>query len=395
MLLIYLRCKTGCTAMIFWGLCYLVIAGCEHNTGNFSQYPGFAEYFRNNPPSQDLPGPDDRRLLRRFQPRIMLAEGQQKPIDFYRDYIASGVLSNGHGDVISSNVTRELINSYKNNPDVMFKHIPGKESGGAVVYGRIDRETVSFNTDSGQLLKPLTFLTYHIVFRSSGIPAGIPAWQEHALSLIFDIEDWHQLDHYTAFTLIVEEHIQRGVKPVAVMLQQHNNLRTYLISEDITIPADGRVVIDVAKRSNELYPHTPGLTRHRAVYMPDPEGMRFLLTGKNKPRFAGYDITNSKTEISYSLEFLPADDAFYIFKGFLGERRGMKGRDAPPGAAYNTLPELKPLSVQLFSGYWRDNDEGDIERLEKTILKDGDYISFALMQKAVFYRIWKGIEQSK
>ena len=381
--------------MILLGLCYLVISSCENNTGNFSQYPGFAEYFRNNPPSHDLPGPDDQQLLRHFQPRIMLAEGQQKPIDFYRDYISSGVLRNGHGDMISSEVTRALINSYKNNPEVIFKHIPGTESGGAVVYGRIDRETVSFSTDSGQLLKPLTFLTYHMVFRISGIPAGIPDWQERALSLIFNLADWHQLDHYTAFSLIIEENNQNRVKPVAVMLQQHNNLRTYLIGEEISIPADGRIVIDVAKRSNELYPHSTRLIRHRAVYMPDPEGMRYLLTGNHKPRFAGYDITNGKIEVSYSLEFLPPDDAFYTFQGFLGERRGMKGRDAPPGAAYNTLPEFKPLSIQLFSGYWRDNNVEDIERLEKTILKDGDYISFAAMQKAEFYRNWKGMQQIK
>ena len=396
MLFRIVRSNTGWTAiMMILGLCYLVITGCEHNTGNFSQYPGFAEYFRNNPPSQDLPGPEDRQLLRRFQPRFMLAEGQQKPIDFYQDYISSGVLSNGQGDVISSDVTRELINSYKNDQGVVFKHIPGKESGGATVYGRIDRETVLFNTDSGKLLKPLTFLTYHAVFRSSGIPAGIPAWQETALSLIFDLNDWHQLDHYTAVSLVIEENNQSGVKPVAVMLQQHNNLRTYLMGEEISIPADERVVIDIAMRSNELYPHTSGPARHRAVYMPDQDGMRFLLTGKNKPRFAGYDITDGTIEVPYSLEYLPPDDAFYTFKGFLGERRGMKGRDAPPGAAYNTLPELKPLSIQLFTGYWRDNDEGDIERLEKTILKDSDYLGFAILQKAEFYRNWVGIQQSK
>jgi hypothetical protein len=381
--------------MLFWGLCYLVLTGCEHNTGNFSQYHGFAEYFMNNPPSQDLPGPDDQQLVRRFQPRLMMAEGQQKPIDFYRDYISSGVLSNGHGEVISSEVNRELINTHKNNPEVIFKHIPGKESGGAVVYGRIDRETVSFDTDSGKLLKPLTFLTYHAVFRNSGIPAGIPTWQEFALSLVFNLDDWHQLDHYTAVSLVIDENKQSGVKPVAIMLQQHNNLRTFLLGEEVTIPDDGRVVIDIAKRSNELFPHTPGFARHRAVDMPDPEGMRFLLTGENKSRFAGYDITDGTTEVEYTLEFLPPDDAFYTFKGFLGERRVMKGRDAPPGAAYNTLPELKPLSIQLFTGYWRDNDEGDIARLGKTILKNSDYIGFAMLQKAEFYRNWKVIQQGK
>jgi hypothetical protein len=64
------------------------MSGCEHNTRNFSQYPGFAEYFSANPPSHDLPSLNDRQLLRRFKPRFMIANGQAKPIDFYRDYIA-------------------------------------------------------------------------------------------------------------------------------------------------------------------------------------------------------------------------------------------------------------------------------------------------------------------
>jgi hypothetical protein len=325
----------------------------------------------------------------------MIANGQAKPIDFYRDYIASGVLSDSSGNVMSSNVTRELLNSYRDIPDIVFKHVPGQGSGGTVVYGRIDRVNVSFHTDNGQVLKPLAFLTYHMVFRNSGMPAGIPAWQEVALGLFFDLDDWHQLDHYTAVSLIIQEHTGGDISPVAVMLQQHDNLRTYLIGETIMLPDDGRVLIDIAKRSNELYPHTPGPVRHRAVYMPEPKAMRFLLTGERKPLFAGYDVTDGTTEVDYSLEFLPPDDAFYMFKGYLGERRRVKGRDAPPGAAYNTLPQLKPLAMQLFSGYWRENNPGDIERLEKTILANGDYIGFGQMQGAEFYKNWQGLQQGR
>lgn len=394
MLIPVIRFKADCVAWIFWGLIFLILAGCEHNFQNFSQYPGFAEYFKANPPSHELPGPADQALLHHFKPRFMLAEGQSEPIDFYRDYIANGMLSDGGGNVISSNVTQELLNAYKDYPDVIFRHAPGMGSRGAVVYGRVDRETIPFDTHNGQVLKPLTFLTYHIVFRNSGVPAGIPAWQEASLSLIFNLNDWHQLDHFTAVSLIIEENQYGGVNPVAVMLQQHNNLRTYLIGEGITLPDDGRVVIDVAKRSNELYPHTQGLTSHRAVYMPDPEGMRFLLTGERKPLFAGYDITDGNMAVDYALEFLPPNDAFYTFQGFLGERRRLKGRDSPPGADYNTLPALKPLSIQLFSGYWRENHQGDTEALEKTILERENYIGFARLQSTEFYRSWKRIQQS-
>jgi hypothetical protein len=238
--------NAGPAAVLLWTLFFCVLYGSESSAANFSQYPGFEEYFKSNPPSKELPNPKDRRLLHRFQPRFMLAQGQTEPIDFYKDYISSGVLSDGYGNVISTSVTRPLLNSYRDNPDIVFRHEPGRESSGAVVYGRIDRESVSFGTDSGQILKHLTFLTYHTVFRYSGVPAGIASWQEALLGLLFDLNDWHQLDHYTAVTLIIEEDITGDAHPVAVMMQQHNNLRTYLIGEGIVLPDDERVLIDIA-----------------------------------------------------------------------------------------------------------------------------------------------------
>jgi hypothetical protein len=382
------------TVLMFMSLLIVNLTGCELNNRNFSQYPGFDEYFSKHPRSHELPGPEEQALLDRFRPRFMLSEGQPGPIDFYRDYIANGVLRGDHGSVISTRVTRELLNAHKDKPDIVFQHHPGEETAGAVVYGRIDRESVFFNTEKGQFMVSMTFLTYHIVFPHSGIPAGIPAWQESVLGLFFDIDDWHQLDHYTAVTVILSGNESGGVHPAAVMLQQHDNLRTYLVGEGIVMPDDGRIVVDIAKRSNELFPHHPGLTKHRAVYMPEPKAMRFLLSGEKKPFLAGYDVTEGAIEVNYALEFLPHDDAFYTFKGFLGERRWLKGRDAPPGADYNTLPELKPLSLQLFSGYWRENNPGDIKRLEKTIFRNEDFVGFAKLQGAEFYRNWKQIKQN-
>lgn len=368
--------------------------GCENNSSNFSRFPGFAEYFAANPPSHESPDQGDQQQLRRYQPRFMRAEGHQDPVDFYRDYIANGVLVDGAGNVISSEVTQALLNEYRDNPHVVFRHVPGHDSEGATVYGRIDRELISFPSEEGEFVRPFTFLTYNIVFRHSGLSAGIPAWQEVLLDLFFDLNDWHQLDHYTAVTLVLEEDGDAGASPVAVMLQQHDNLRTYLLCESVNLPEDGRVIIDIAKRSNELYPHVQERTKHRAVYRPDPKSMYFLMTGERKPLLAGYDITDSVEEVEYTLSFLPHDDAFYTFQGYLGERRRLKGRDAPPGARYNTLPELKPLGMQLFSGYWREGNRGDIERLERTLLKDDDYARFAELQGAEFYRNWKNLQRS-
>ena len=37
----------------------------------------------------------------------------------------------------------------------------------------------------------------------------------------------------------------------------------------------------------------------------------------------------------------------------------MTGREGPPGADYHTLPELKPLAMQLMAGYWHRDHAGD------------------------------------
>ena len=75
-------------------------------------------------------------------------------------------------------------------------------------------------------------------------------------------------------------------------------------------------------------------------------------------------VTDPQRELDYDLAFLPPSDAFYTFRGFLGERRRLPGRDGPPGALYNTLPAYKPLDRQLVMGYWREGHEGDIARFE-------------------------------
>lgn len=364
-------------------------AGFSRGGEPFSQYPGFAEYFAAHPPGRAVPDQADQMLLRRFRPRFMLPPGHSGLIDFYGDYIAHGTLRDGHDIVVSRRVTWNLLNQYRNNPGAIFVHEPGEKKPPAVVFGRVDRELVVFDTSKGTVAEQLTFLTYHAVFRTSGLPAGMSGWQEALLGLVGDLDDWHQLDHYTAVTVVLEGEGSQELPPRAVMVQQHNNLRTYLAGEGITIPPDGRVVVDVAIRSNELYPHAPGRTRHRAVSMPTPNSMRYLLTGERKPFYAGYDITHGVHEAKYRLTFLRPDDAFYTFKGFLGKRRRLPGRDGPPGADYNTLPELKPLSMQLFIGYWREGHPGDLSRFEGTIGRNGDYAGFARLQGRELYSYWK------
>lgn len=346
---------------------------------NFSQFPGFFDYFAANPPSDLLPGPADRALLERHRPRIFLPPGHEGPVSFYDDYIAHGVLTAGDGTTISANVSQAILNAHKNDPQVTFSYIPQQAAGKPTptILGRIERAKL----DLGEGEKQYVFLSYHAVFRRSGLPAGLRAWQELPLGLVADLNDWHQLDHYTAATIVLDTAVD---EPIAMMLQHHNYHRTYLFGEGAQLPSDGRPLIDVAVRSNELYPHLEGKQRRRAASFIDPSSWRYLM-GITGWKLTGVDdITNPQREIAYKLELLRPSDAFYTFMGFLGERRILPGRDGPPGANYKTLPRFMPLRTQVLLGYWREGNGNDIDTLRRAFRDDDGYHAFVSAQAAVW-----------
>ena len=47
----------------------LVLAACSDEAGNFSQHPGFAEWYAAHPPGLALPSAAERALLERYRPR--------------------------------------------------------------------------------------------------------------------------------------------------------------------------------------------------------------------------------------------------------------------------------------------------------------------------------------
>ncbi len=345
---------------------------------NFSQYPGFAEWYAASPPSNSIPSETDQALLKKHRPRFFLSEEQTGFIDFYRDYVALGTLRDGSGKTLSASVTTELLNKHKDNPTVEFTHEPrtGHKTI-PVIYGRITREKVDWLGEQ----RELTFLAYTAVFAHSGLTSGLLGWQKLSLGLLGDLDDWHQLDHYTAATLILDQ----KQRPFALMLQQHNYLRTYLIGETLSLPEDGRPAIAVAHGSNELFPYQPSRKSHRAVPFLSPSNFRYMLGAGSRPFFTADDITQPGEEREYQLVFLPPSDAFYTFKGYLGARRLLPGRDGPPGADYNTLPELKPLHLQMLYGYWRYRNEGDIARMEASFQADTYWYAFATGQHQVFF----------
>ena len=346
----------------------------QAHDGNFSQYSGWAAWRAAHPPKPAAANEAERALLARHRPRIYLPRGHDGLIDFYRDYIGSGYLVTGDGQRMEP-VTREQLNAHKNEPHAVFTHRPRTPaaSGRPTVYARYDEADVDLGAAAA---RRFAFLTYHAVFRRSGIAAGLTGIRALALDIAGDLDDWHQLDHYTAATVVLD-----GTRcPVALMLQQHNYLRTFVYGESLPAPADGRPGIDVAIRSNELYPHAPERRTHRAVNFLTSDNLRYLMGFAAAPWNAAEDVTEGVVEADYALEYLPQDDAFYVFQGFLGERRSLPGRDAPPGADYNTLPQMKPLALQLASGYWREGNRDDLARLDSTWARDGDARRFVQAQ---------------
>jgi hypothetical protein len=95
----------------------------------------------------------------------------------------------------------------------------------------------------------------------------------------------------------------------------------------------------------------------------DADGARYLVSGERRPWRAADDVTAPAQEVEPQLSFLPPADAFYVFQGWLGERRVLPGRDGPPGADYTTLPALKPKAVQLTAFYWYEDDSAYLELL--------------------------------
>jgi hypothetical protein len=294
----------------------LLLVACGGDDGNFSQYPGFAEWYAAHPPSEQLPTAAEQALLERYRPRVFLPAGNEGPIDFYRDYVAQGQLFDGAGRLISAAVGPELLNAHKRDPKVVFVHTPSGVAPRPVIYGRIDRADLEPPGCATPL--PVTFLTYNLVSRHSGLPAGLPGWQTVLLELVADLEDWHQLDQYTALTLALaapeakKDAKKDGKKdgedlaPFAVTFQQHNYQRSYVLADrdgpgSLVLPPDGRIGIDVAERSNELYPHRTGPVRRRAVAFMSPKTARYLVEGLDAPWLAADDITLPVREIQPEL----------------------------------------------------------------------------------------------
>lgn len=325
-------------------LAVLAFLNACYRSETFARHPGFAQWFAAHPPRPEPPGSADRALLQRHRPLLHVLPGAPGPIDFHRDYIAHGTLLAGGRRFAT--VDRERLARHADDPAAVFRHQPPDRPPRPMAYGRVDRARLA---PFGEL----TFLTWHFVFRHSGLPAELPAWQETLAATFADPDDWHQLDHYTAATLVLAP----GGRPLGLVLQQHNHLRSYWFGRDLELPADGRPRLTAALRSNELYPRPAVPTHRRVVRFLSADNLDWLAGGHgDRPVTGARDRVLPADPIEYELDFLPQTDPFYRFQGRLGERRLLPGRDGPPGADYKTLPAFMDRRLQFCAFRWSEDD---------------------------------------
>ena len=159
-----------------------LLSGCSRES-SFADY--FAEYYARYPRANELPSVDEKVLLQRYRPRLAVGENQEGPISFYRDYIAHGVLYDSAGNQLSQQVDAGLLNRHRADPGMLFEHEPPVTTTLAAVtieptaFGRVDPVMI-------EGIGELSLLTYHFVFRHSGLPEGLPTWQQWLLDRVVD-----------------------------------------------------------------------------------------------------------------------------------------------------------------------------------------------------------------
>ena len=405
-------------------LTLLAITNCAGNYPTFADMPGFAEYYRDRcATTMPQPSGEDFKLLKKFRPRFILPPGGSYPIDFYRNYVPYTVLiSWPEKKVMATKVTRGLLLKHRVNRGAYLefdteryrsdgmnirwdKGTPPPASGRKpVVYGRVYREEVRFpDGKGGEELHDLTFLKYNVIFANSGLPAELSWWPRLLLSLSgFDREDWHVLDNFVAVHVVLDE---TGL-PVAAVLAQHNHHRSYLLGRDIPFPEDGRLVFDIALRSNEVYPASEDSdpVSHRVIRW--SLYLDYLLSGENGPALKANDITYGVNaggwEFNYDLKFLSPCDPLYTSEMLLGQPRPLLGiylgRDGPPGSDYYNMPALLPMGNMLKFAYLGDGDPEDIALVREAIDRKAKRIDYAKIMEhggRRFLEDWKELSTER
>lgn len=328
------------------------------------------------------PAAADRALLERFRPRIFIGPNGIPPIDFYDTYLPNALLRGPNGRIAIEQLDRATLKRHERrfgfHVDFQGKPDPcrGDECADyrTVLYGRVFHETLRGYGAVDARSVSIAVLKYNAVFPISGLPKKISWWKAAAAEIAGNLEDWHELDIHGAVHIFVHE---ASGRPVAVLLAQHNHFRTLIVGADMEWPADGRVAICYAERSNEPYlcPDASEPTHHPAIG--DPRKAAFLFDASGEPLEGGYDVvygpTAGATPIQYRLKFLSDRDPLYVSWIPLGDRRRILGllnsfsRTGPPGINMNTWPTLVDYGAIAQFWYFASGDKGGFRRLKESL----------------------------
>lgn len=318
---------------------------------------------------------EERALLERFKPRVIVSERGLFPVDFYRFYLPNTVVrdSSRGGRIVATSPSREYLKRIERDRHYYLDYTgPLTPCEGndcqqheATGYGRVYREIARFRTDEGIMEFPIIVLKYNFAFPFSGLPSRLGFLRESFMRLFFDPVRFHELDIHGAVQIILNE----SERPVVLLLSQHNHSRSYLIGRDVPWPGDGPMEVCFAERSNEPYPCPEGAKPrfHRAVA--NPANMAYVIDGRKRPLVSGEDkvcgLRSCGREVKYRLEFLPDRDPLYVSWIPLGERRRFY-RSGPPGMNMNTWPALRKYGDIMQFWYWRDGSDEDASLMERS-----------------------------
>lgn len=163
----------------------LAVAGCvskKTSYRTFADYTGFKEYYSDRCSESKPPSPieeDDKDLLRKYRPRLILPPGGHYPVNFYRDYLPYTVMRRyPEKTIVAEKVTSDTLKANQDNTWVYLDlqldrfrasgldrqlHLSEQQDSDQerkpAVYGRVYRETVTFPKSEGKLVsRDLTVL---------------------------------------------------------------------------------------------------------------------------------------------------------------------------------------------------------------------------------------------
>lgn len=294
-------------------------------------------------------------LLNKYKPRIYIDGQSYFPMDFYNDYIENvsvkkvgyviDRVQDGYDEWSLEELSQagDLYLDYRVEYDEVLGKIPDYD---IPIYGRAYESILDLPGEE----KTFIVLKYNVVFPYSGLPYKISNTQKLLATFIGDRMAWHELDIHGAIHVVLEK---ETMKPVSVLLNQHNHHRSFDIGDDFAWPDDNRVKIVYSTYSNEPYLLLEDNERYeRTVGMPSDSA--FLLGVEDQqPLMGGFDYLapmEKLVEVPLTVEQLSLDDPLYTTRMNLGDRYKILGlyriffMDGPPGMDHYTMPRLNNLA---------------------------------------------------